>query len=42
MQHIGFVGENNESAEQLKLMDSISQGMIVSCMFEEGVIVTFL
>jgi hypothetical protein len=41
MQHVGFGGENYESAEQHKLMDIISQGMIVSRMFEEGLLSLF-
>jgi len=34
-------GGNNESAEQHKLMDSVSQGMTVSRMFEEGLLSLF-
>jgi len=40
MQHIGLGGDN-ESAERHKLMDSVSQGMIVSRMLEEGLLLLF-
>jgi len=35
------LGENNENAEQHKLMDSVSQGMTVSCTFEKGLLSLF-